>query len=355
MLPKIELTQLDRTLLDHLWETPAEDWGTDDRARLEALAALDLQLRATIGAEGEVLEAQELLAQASDLFQAFRLLALRDRLAFLQGEEAVFLDGLELRTELGERLSLQPQAIGPLFGSTVFRSVLLDAHRLVRLVETSRPTLERLETVLYLKRHRVPDAAAVIAREGLLILGGGEESRKPPTETDPARDISLAPIGRAFAELATRCRDEGCNPAVAALRARRATASDGARGADELLIPNLVRIVQRLEADSALTNLAWTAVMLRLDALTFGTYPTGLDQLTTELAAGGRDAAGWVYERWPGGGARLGLSSDGLVSLWPERQQDELRYLLEWELPPAGDELPTVAQLRRSPQDRAGH
>lgn len=354
-LLQMKSTGLDRTLLDHLWETPPEDWGTDDRVRLEELTPLDLHLRTAMAAEGEVVVTKELLERATSLLRATRILAVRDRLALLHGEEAVFVDGVELRADLAERLSLQPGAPGPLFGATVFRSVLLDVHRLVHLAATSREVLERLETVLALRRHGAPDAASVVAREGLLILERGEKSLHPPAEMHRAGDPSLAPVARAFAELAGRCRAEGCQPAVAALRSRWATASDVDRAAEPLLIPNLASVVERLEADSVLTELAWTAVMLRLEALTLGTYPAGLDPLTTQLAAGGRSAAGWVYERRPGGGARLSLATDGLVFLWPEHQQDELRRLLEWELPPTGAEIPTVSRLRRSPQDRAGH
>ena len=335
-LPEAGISDEVRTLLSRLADTAPEGWTAGDRVRLQELLALDLRLRAALRKpEGEALRSEEVALRGLDLLAAARLLAVRDRLALLEGDEAAFLDGVELRMDLAERLWLQPVVVGPLLGGAVFQAALRDVQQAVERPGTSTMGLSRLEARLLRWRLRVPDAAAVLAREALFTLEQSEERSGNVGGDDPTEALLLAPVVHDFALLARRCREEGCRAGVQALQAQReAREEDPYRVMVDLLIPNLVNAVEKVEALSGLAGLAESAVALRLAAEESGRYPPSLDDLPAPLATGGREPAAWSYERRPDGGARLRLTDHATASPWPEPRRAEVLELLVWELPP---------------------
>lgn len=182
-----------------------------------------------------------------------------------------------------------------------------------------------------------PDAAAVLAREGLFTLEQSEERSGRLGGEDPEAALLMAPVAQDFALLARRCREEGCRAAVEALRRQREERdSNPYRVIADLLIPNLIHTAEKVDALSSLASLAESAVALRLEAEESGRYPAEAPELPALSSAGGREPAGWSYERRPGGGVRLRLADEGLVSPWPEPRRAEVLDLLVWELPPPG-------------------
>lgn len=81
-------------------------------------------------------------------------------------------------------------------------------------------------------------------------------------------------------------------------------------------------------------NLAQLALALRLDAVERGSYAADLEGIASGLGLAPEETAALAYERRPGGGARLRLASDRVVTDGPESHRELLRPLLTWDLPP---------------------
>jgi hypothetical protein len=92
-------------------------------------------------------------------------------------------------------------------------------------------------------------------------------------------------------------------------------------------------MVRKIEALTALTDLAAAALALRLDAAESGGYPATPLELP-EVPAARREDRAWSYGTTPEGGVRLGLAPDAILSAWSDARREELRGLLTWELPP---------------------
>jgi hypothetical protein len=338
-VPDPGLSQAGVSRVARLADSAPESWTPEDRAWVEGLLPVDLRLRAALrGTEGEALEPEEVLTQGLGFLKAARLLAVRDRLALMEGDERAFLDGVELRLDLAERLWLQQAVVGALVGGAVFQAALADVQRAVERAETSGSGLARLEALLLRWRLRVPDAAAVLAREGLFTLEQSEERSGQAGGNDPEAALLMAPVAQDFALLARRCREEGCHAAVEALqRQREERDSDPYRVIADLLIPNLVNMVEKVETLSGLARLAEAAVALRLEAEEAGRYPAAEDLPDPLPAPDGSESAGRSYERRPDGGVRLGLADEAVASPWPEPRRAEVLELFVWELPPPGD------------------
>lgn len=345
-LPELGLSEAETALVTRLADAAPETWSAEERERIEELFPLDLRLRAALKSpEGEALDPEDVATRGFPLLRAGRLLAVRDRLALLEGDEAAFLDGLELRMDLAGRLWLQPAVIGPILGAAIFQPVLADVQRAAEREQTSGAGLSRLEALLLRWRDRVPDAAAVLAREGLLSLERSEELPGELGAGDPAAPLFMGPVAHDFALLARVCREEGCRAAVEALQAQReGRDGDPYRVISDILIPNLIHTAEKLDALSGVVSLASTAISLRLGGEESGRYPASLEDLTAPLPAGREGAAGWSYEPRPDGGARLRWTGDGVASPWPEPRRAQMLELLTWELPaPTGERRPPPA------------
>lgn len=332
-VPELGLSESQSTLIRRLAETPPESWTPEDRAGIEELAPVALELRSGLSAGGEVVAVEDLATVGLDLLGAARTLAVFDRLALLDGDEAAFVDGLELRLALAAGLQLQRGAVGALVGGAILRPVLEDVQRAVRRPDSPAASLVRLEALLLRWRDRVPDAAAVLAREGLLSLDMAEDQPGELGVPDPAGPLLMAPVAHDFALLAEGCREEGCRNAVEEYREGWQAGADPYRVIADILIPNLLDMVRKVEALTALTDLAAAALALRLEAAESGKYPASPQELPAVLAAG-QEAGAWSYETTPEGSVRLGLTPDAILPAWPEGRRDELRGLLTWELPP---------------------
>ncbi len=332
-VPELGLSESQSTLLRRLAEARPESWTPEDRAGIEELAPVALELRSGLSADGEVVAVEDLATVGPDLLRAARTLAVFDRLALLDGDEAAFVDGLELRLDLAAGLQLQRGAVGALLGAAILRPVLEDVQRAARRPETLAASLARLEALLLRWRDRVPDAAAVLAREGLLSLDMAEDQPGALGVPDPAGPLLMAPVAHGFALLAEGCREEGCRNTVEGYREGWEAAGDPYRVIADMLIPNLLDMVRKVEALTALTDLAAAALALRLEAAESGRYPASPRELSGVPAAR-REAGALGYETTAEGGVRLGLTPDAILSAWPQGRRDELRGLLSWELPP---------------------
>ncbi len=330
-----------------------EEWSAADREWVDGVVALGPRLRGALGAEGdEVAGSQDLAGHLVPILQATRVVALADRVALLEGEAARFVDGLELRQSVAERLFLQPPLLGPLFGNTVHVETLRDVRWAVGRRETSAETLERLDALLARWQLAVPDPAAVVALEGLSTLasaddlpgelGAGEEAAKP---------LLLGPMARDFADLARLCREESCAAGSELVVRRMKESDDPFRAVADMMMPNMFSFAVKLDGGATLTEVARAALALRLEALETGRYPVALDALPPVLAAARGAVEGLEYEppgrTRPGagaatgaGGARLRLTRDDVLSGWSESGRAGLEPLLVWELPspPAADD-----------------
>lgn len=337
----------DRDRASRLLDGDPEDWTAADREWIDGLLPLDLRLRAALRGEGEEAgEPEERLARMLPILRASRLLALRDRLALLGGEAAAFADGLALREDVAERLMLQGDLLGPLLGGAIHQEVLRDVRLAVGRPETPRAVLERIDGLLLRWRLAVPDPAAVVALEGLSLVERIDESPGRVGGEDPLDPLFLAPMARTFADLARTCRERGCSHAVEVLESPSEGGEDPYRSTTDLLMPNVLSAVWRMDWSVELTGAARVAIALRLEAWELGAYPRSLDDLPPGVAiedGGTRDLA-LEYEppargragsgHPPEAGARLRFASEEALSRWPESRRSRVRPMLVWELPP---------------------
>jgi len=335
-VPPARLSAEEKSLTARLLDAEPGEWRAGERERLGELLAREGATLAAAGSRGEAVAQSELASRGFPLLEASRLLALRDRLAFAEGREAELLAGLEVRLDLATRLWLQPGLFGSILGMAIHRQALQDVHALAVRPASSRAGLERLETLLFRWRLEVPDPAAVVAREGLLMIspdrGAATGGELLPDEAGEA--VFSAPLAQDLAELARRCRDQGCRAAAAAIERGLLEHEDPYRVIADLMLPNLLHVPRKLAGARELTHLARLALALRLDALDRGGYTPELDRIASGLGLTPDEAAELVYERRPGGGARLRLVSDQVVTDAPEAHQEQLRPLLTWDLPP---------------------
>lgn len=335
-VPPPRLSAEERSLADRLLDAEPGEWRAGDRARVAELVAREEATLAAAGSRGEAVGSSELASRGLSLLQGSRLLALRDRLAFAEGREMELVAGLEARLDLAARLWLQPGVLGSILGTAIHRQALQDARVLTVRPGTSRAVLERLEALLFRWRLEVPDPAAVLAREGLLMISP-ERGAVPGGELLPdeaGEAVFSAPLAQDLAELARRCRAQGCRAAAEAIEQGMLQEENPYRVIADLMLPNLLYALKKLAGARELTHLAQAAVALRLDALERGSYAAKLDSVAAGLGLGPDEAAELVYERRPGGGARLRLASDRVVTDAPEPRPGGLRPLLTWDLPP---------------------
>ena len=335
-VPPARLSAEEKSLTARLLDAEPGEWRAGERERLGELLAREGATLAAAGSRGEAVAQSELASRVFPLLEISRLLALRDRLAFAEGREAELLGGLEVRLDLATRLWLQPGLLGSILGMAIHRQALQDVHALAVRPATSRAGLERLEALLFRWRLEVPDPAAVVAREGLLMIfpdrGAATGGELLPDEAGEA--VFSAPLAQDVAELARRCRDQGCRAAAAAIERGPLEHEDPYRVIADLMLPNLLHVLRKLAGARELTHLARLALALRLDALERGGYAPDLDRIASGLGLTPDEAAELVYERRPGGGARLRLVSDQVVTEAPEAHHEQLRPLLTWDLPP---------------------
>jgi hypothetical protein len=335
-VPPSRLSAEEKSLTARLLDAEPGEWESGERERLGELLAREETRLAAAGSRGEAVAQSELASRVFPLLEASRLLALRDRLAFAEGREAELLAGLEVRLDLATRLWLQPGLLGSILGMAIHRQVLQDVHALAARPATSQAALERLETRLFRWRLEVPEPAAVVAREGLLMISPGRGAARGgellPDEADYA--VFAAPLAQDLAELARRCRDQGCRAAAAAIERGLLEHEDPYRVIADLMLPNLLHVLRKLAGARELAHLAQLALALRLDALERGSYAADLDGIASGLGLTPDEAAELAYERRPGGGARLRLVSDQVVTDAPAAHHEQLRPLLTWDLPP---------------------
>lgn len=335
-VPPLGLSAEEKSLMARLLEAEPGAWRAGDRALLRELLAREEATLAAAGARGEAVAGGELASRVLSLLQGSRLLALHDRLAFVEGREMELVAGLEARLDLATRLWLQPGVLGPLVGMAIHRQALQDLRALVVSPTASRAALERLEALLFRWRLEVPDPAAVVAREGLLMISPGRGAATVgellPDEAGEA--VFAAPLAQDLAELARRCREDGCRAAVATVERGLLEHEDPYRMIADLMLPNLLDTLRKLAGARELAHLAQAAVALRLDALEGGSYVADLDRIASGLGLAPDEAAELAYERRPGGDARLRLLSDHVVTDAPESHHERLSPLLIWELPP---------------------
>lgn len=341
----LALLEEEMARVDRLLEAGPEDWTSRDREWVASLLPVDLALRVALagGGEGEDREPdegegtagpEELAARTLAPLRATRVVALGDRLALLDGDFSAFLDGVELREWVAERYLMQPGLVGSGLGSGMHLEALRDLRVLVARPEVPHEALDRVNVHLLRWRQVVPSPAVVAATEGLSILDRGEDL---PGELggvgDAAVALFLAPLARDLADLARICRETGCAAAAAFLDRRREDSDDRFRVIAQMMTPDVLGLVLRLEVVATLTEVARVAVGLRLEALDAGGYPSteGLPgSVAVELDA----IEGLGYER-VAGGARLRFDSEELLSRWPETLRARLEPLLVWELPKA--------------------
>jgi hypothetical protein len=338
-VPPARLSAEEKSLMARLLDAEPGAWRAGDRALLRELLAREEARVAAAGSRGESVAQGELASRVLSLLQGSRLLALRDRLAFVESREMELVAGLEARLNLATRLWLQPGVLGPLVGMAIHRQALQDLRALVVSPAASRAALDRLEALLFRWRLEVPDPAAVVAREGLLMISPGRDvatvGELLPDEAGEA--VFAAPLAQDLAELARRCREDGCRAAVAAVERGLLEHEDPYRVIADMMIPNLLDSFRKLAGARELAHLAQAAVALRLDALERGSYAADLDRIASGLGLAPDEAAELAYERRPGGGARLRLLSDRVVTDAPEHRHELLRSLLVWELPPVSE------------------
>ncbi|MFW6012542.1 MAG: hypothetical protein ACOC92_02410 [bacterium] len=335
-VPSSDLSPEESSFLDRLVESPPGDWTSGERERLAELLAGETTRLSAATSRGEAVSMDQLASRALGLLQPSRLLVLRDRLAFAEGREGELVDGLADRLDLATRLWLQPGVVGALAGGMVHLRALQDVQLLAVEPTASREALERLDALLLRWRLEVPDPAAVVAREGLLTTDydrfDAEYSALVPDEA--AYAVFAAPLARDLAELARRCRDDGCRAAVEAIENRFSEDDDPYRMIARMMLPNLLDGVRKLTGTRELTHLAQAAVALRLEALELEGYPEDLERIAARLGLAPEEAETLVYERHPDGGATLRFASDRIVSETPERRRDLVRPLVAWDLPP---------------------
>lgn len=343
-LPPLDLSREEGELVRELSETDPAGWTPEQREGVAAVMARHVDVLAAAGARGEVPDGPLDPGRLLRLLTATRLMAFGDRLAHLEGREGEMLSGIETRLDLARRLALQPGALGSLIGNAIFLMTLPDVRRVATRPETPRATLERLDALLGQRQAEVPDPAAVFAREALSWVDPEyrliEVDAGSLAGDDPLEALVSAPMARDAAELARRCRELGCREAIASLPPPEPDADPYGVIAD-MMMPNMVYMLNKLQGSGELTRLARVAVALRLEALETGAYPDELTSVALDLGLSPEEAEEMVYEprrATPDGreglGARLRLASERVVTNAHEQHREALRPLLTWDLPP---------------------
>lgn len=308
-----------------IWTVEEADWA-------RALAEREAAALAALREPGEQREAAALPTAALDLLPAARLAALVDRAALAAGEESVFLAGLEARLHLARRLYHQDGLVGPLLGRMLVEHALGDAQLAAGRPATSEAALGRLDGLLLGFQAAIPDAAAVVAAEGLRAIAAGEEAARAGGEAGGA-PVLLAPYAVELLELARACRRGGCREALELAGNPEARPEDPYRVVAHLMLPNLLDVVRKVELTAHLAEGARQAVALRLAAPERGGYPAALPG---ELV-GPYAPPGWRepdYRLAPAGGAVLSLPLEDDLEPLPADLRAPLERLLRWELPP---------------------
>lgn len=335
-VPPGDLSPDETSFVDRLAGTPPGEWTAEERERLAELLAGEAPRLAAAASRGETVSTDQLASRAMDLLPASRLLALRDRLALAEGRERELADGLAARLDLAKRLRLQPGVFGSLVAGPIHLRALQDVQLLVTEGTTSGETLERLEALLFDWRLRVPDPEVVVAREGLLVTDPEQisETSRELLPDEAGFAVFAAPLARDLAELARRCREEGCRAAVDAIENGFLEDDDPYRVIARMMIPNLLDSVRKFTGSRELTRIALVAAALRLEALELERYPEDLERIASRLGMSPEEADTLDYERHPDGGASLRFTSDRIVTESIERHRDQVRPLVEWYLPP---------------------
>lgn len=335
-VPPGDLSADEKSFLDRLADTPPGEWTAQERERLAQILAGEAPRLAAAASRGEAVSTDQLLSRAAPLLRASRLLALRDRLGFAEGRDEELIGGVEARLDLARRLLLQPGILGPLVAGHIHLRALQDVQLLVTEGTTSEATLDRLEALLFEWRLGVPDPAAAVAREALQTTDPeqiGEASRELlPDEAGFA--IFAAPLAQDLAELARRCRAQGCRAAVAAIEDGFLEDDDPYRVIAQMMLPNLLDSVRKLTDTRELTRVAGAALALRLEALKVGHYPENLERIATQLGLAQEDLDELVFEHHPDGGATLRLASDRVVADAIHDRRELVAPLVTWSLPP---------------------
>lgn len=332
-----------------LLHQPPEAWSGAERRRLRGLLDRYAGALAGLRARGKRPAGDGLLTGALDLLRGAGLETLQDRLALLEGDEAACLAGIEARADLAERLYLQPGTLGPILAVAVQRLVLEDVHRLAERRATSRDALERLENLL-LAWLELPDAGAIVARQGLDLLDRMERSgrKRELGAEDLATPRLQASVARGFLALARACRERGCRRAAAVL-SRRGPEDRGERVIADLLIPNILAGIERIDTLGEIARAARIATGLRIEASDLGGYPTDGKRLSPSLQAALADLSTLAYQPHGPAGARLTLLLQGAADVWAGPAAEEIPALLTWDLPPTAP-----ADGRRPPTERQG-
>jgi hypothetical protein len=331
--PKPRLSRADEVFTARLRTTPPTEWTAEERERLELLLLAD---QPSLWGE-EAVAPDDLSRRATELLSTARLLALRDRLAVLQGDAAQAVDGIVRRIDLGSDLSAQPGLVTLITAGAIHRDALLDVHLLTGRPETSRDSLARLETALLLWRHDAADPAAALAADLLRSLETLERQRRGLAGA-PEAAVVYGPWASEVLRIARDCREVGCKAAADAARDRvQQGADDPTRAVASFAIPNLLDTVERADADHQLTRLAHLALALRLEAGERGTYPKTVDEVAARLGFAPDEIARIVYRKNPAGDADVGMAEDSrdrlnLGGAPPETRQN-LTRLLTWSLP----------------------
>jgi len=346
---ELSLIEREKVRVDRLFEVDPDEWTEEDRQWAQELLPFALALRGSLAAgeedggtateeaedeEGdEVAGAEELASRSLALLRAVKVVALGDRLADLDGDLSALLDGVELRGQVAERLYLQPGLIGSAIGSAIHQGVLRDLRRVVDRSAVPREALDRIDIDLLQWQQAVPGAAEVVAMEGLSILDRAEDL---PGQLggvgDAAAALFLAPVARDFADLARICQERGCANGAAFLDQRREESNDPFRVIADMMMPNFLGLVTRLDGVARLTEVARVAVALRLEGIEMGGYPATPEDLPAVLSARLDAIEGLEYE-WLDGRVRLRLQSKALLSQWPEARRAWIEPLFFWELP----------------------
>lgn len=336
-LPPPSLSADETSFVRRLVDTPPGDWTTDERERLAELLAGQAPRLSAATSRGEAASMNQLVSRAMPLSRASRLLALRDRLAFTEGREGELADGIAARLDLARRFWLQPGLLGPLVGGVVHLRALQDVQAVAEQPAASRSMLERLEAELFRWHLEVPDPAAVVAREGLLVTdperAAAATSELVPDEAGHA--LFAAPLARDLVRLARGCREESCRAAVEAIaNGLGEDEDDPYRVIADMMIPNLLNGIRKLTGSRELTRLARAAVALRLEALELERYPEDLEGIAAQLGLAPDEAGELDYERHPDGSATLRFASDRIVTESIEHRRHLVRPLVAWHLPP---------------------
>jgi hypothetical protein len=334
LLPDVSAVELSReegSAVRRLLAAPPSDWTGADRTLLEAALANNREALAELDREPRTRFAMESL---QGFLRAGRLLSLEARSALDRGDEVAFAQGIERSDRLARSLRLQPQFSASLIAVHLQMLLLQDVQIAATGRATGEATLTALEWALAEWRE-LPDPAATLAREALFSLRAAPEGRRArprdlaSADVDAVETAMHAAAAHDWAVLALRCREAGSRQAARELADAFENDTGPYRVVSEMLFPNLMDGLAKLEVLTSLTELARAAIALRLAALESGAYPATLEDLPATVAAGRGEIPGLHYHR-ADGAARLELVSEprqgGLTAELAKRLQT-------WQLP----------------------